>query len=428
MRTSALACAAAAAVLALGPIPASIGQPEQPEQQRRQRQAAPPGTVTSSVGELRIQRLATLEFPWAIAMLPDGRLLITEKPGRLRIWDNGQLSGPIRGVPEVVHRGPEDQGGLLDVEVDPDFEQNGFIYLSFAEAAEQQSSEIGETGDYRLGSMDPSDNIIRGGAVARARLEEGELRDLRVIWRQTPKTLGRGHLGHRILFAPDGTLLITSGDRMRFDPAQELASNLGKVVRINPDGSIPQDNPFVGQEDAREDIWSYGHRNILAAAIDPYSGRLWAFEMGPLGGDEVNLVRRGRNYGWPLVGDGAHYGDPGVPTALTVMPLHATNAQYEAPVRTWTPVVSPSGAAFYTGTLFPGWRGSVLVGGLSSQAIVRLAFDGENIALEERIDMGRRIRDVLEAPDGSILVIVDDASGDLLRLTPVDAGQPQRQR
>jgi aldose sugar dehydrogenase len=234
-----------------------------------------------------------------------------------------------------------------------------------------------------------------------------------VIWRQMPKTVGRGHFGHRLIFAPDGELFITSGERMRFDPAQSLASNLGKVVRIDPDGSIPDDNPFVGEEGARGEIWSYGHRNILSAAIDASSGRLWAFEMGPLGGDELNLVEPGRNYGWPLVSNGDNYGGPSIPD-------HPTSEGFQAPLRTWTPVISPSGATFYTGSLIPGWQGSVLVGGLSSQALVRLVLDGERVAMEERIDMKRRIRDVIQAPDGAILVIVDDRNGGLLRLTPAD--------
>ncbi len=375
--------------------------------------APPPDTVASSAGNLRIERLATLEFPWGLALLPDGRLLITEKPGRLRIWANGRLSAPISGVPKVVYRGTQfEQGGLLDVEVDPDFTRNGFVYLSFSEAAADQSAEVSETGEARFGEyVDLTDNIIRGGAVARARLEGNQLRDLEVIWRQVPKTVGRGHFGNRIVFAPDGKLFITSGERMQFEPAQSLASNLGKIVRINPDGSVPTDNPFVARENARGDIWSYGHRNILAAAIDPASGRLYAFEMGPLGGDELNVIQPGKNYGWPLVSNGDNY-------ASAPIPDHPTRRDLEGPLRTWTPVLSPSGAAFYTGALFPAWRNSVLVGGLSSQALIRITFDGERIANEERIDMKRRIRDVIQAPDGALYLIVDAPQGDLLRVTP----------
>ncbi|HXG67815.1 MAG TPA: PQQ-dependent sugar dehydrogenase, partial [Blastocatellia bacterium] len=383
---------------------------------------APPDEVSSSAGNLRIERLATLEYPWGMALLPDGRLLITEKPGRLRIWANGKLSEPVQGVPKVVYRGTRsEQGGLLDVESDPDFARNQFVYLSYSEAAEPQPPGAAETGDERFGGfLDMSDNIVRGGVVARGRLEGNQLRDVQVIWRQEPKTVGRGHFGNRLIFAPDGKLFITSGERMRFDPAQSLASNLGKVVRINPDGSIPKDNPFVGKEGARGDIWSYGHRNILSAVIDP-SGRLWVFEMGPLGGDELNLVEPGRNYGWPVVSNGDNYGGQ-------MIPDHATRKEFQGPIRTWTPVISPSGAVLYNGSLFQGWRGSVLVGGLSSQALIRVTLDGGRVAIEERIDMKRRIRDVTQAPDGALLVIVDDRNGDLLRLTPTGVRPEQSVR
>lgn len=376
-------------------------------------EGSPPDVVSSSIGDLKIEQLATLEFPWGMALLPDERLLITEQPGRLRIWEDGTLSEPVEGVPEVVYRDtPNEQGGLLDVEIDPDFASNGLVYLSYVEAAEQQLSSLGQTGDARFGGyLDMSDDIVRGGAVARGRLEDGRLHDVEVIWRQVPKTIGRGHFGHRLLFAPDGKLFITSGERMRFEPAQSLSSNLGKVVRINSDGSIPDDNPFVGEEDARGDIWSYGHRNILAAAIDPSTDRFWAFEMGPLGGDEVNLIEREQNYGWPLVSNGSHYGGQTITG-------HPADDEFQDPIRTWTPVISPSGAAFYEGSLIPEWQGTLLVGGLSSQALVRLTLDGERIAIEERLDMQRRIRDVLEATDGAILLIVDAEEGGLLRLAP----------
>ena len=389
--------------------------------------AAQPDIVSSSAGELRVERLATLELPWGLALLPDRRLLITEKPGRLRVWSDGKLSEPVGGVPKVLYRdSPSEQGGMMDVAVDPDFARNSLVYLSYSEAAEQQSPQIGETDDVRLTPLDMSDNIIRGGAVARGRLEGGELRDVKVIWRQVPKTVGRGHFGIRLVFSPDGKLFITSGERKRFDPAQSLASNLGKVVRINPDGTVPDDNPFAGKEGARPDIWSYGHRNVLSAAFDPAGGNLWVVEMGPLGGDELNLVKRGANYGWPLVSDGAHYTREGVPKALALIPGHGKDDRFVPPVRSWTPVISPSGAAFYNGQMFPRWRGSLLVGGLSSQSLIRLVLDGERVAVEERLAMGRRIRDVVEAPDGAILLVVDDRKGDLLRLTPA-GGEAGRQ-
>lgn len=381
----------------------------------------PPDVVQAGTGNIRVERLATLELPWGMALLPDGRLLITEKPGRLRIWANGRLSEPVQGVPRVVYRGTqEDQGGMLDVAIDPDFARNSLVYLSYVEAADPQPSEQGETGEARFGEMDMSDNIVRGGAVARGRLDGNQLRDVQVIWRQAPKTLGRGHFGHRLVFAPDGKLFITSGERMRFEPAQSLASNLGKIVRINSDGSIPTDNPFVGRANARGDIWSYGHRNMLSMALDP-SGRLWVVEMGPRGGDELNLIEKGKNYGWPIVSDGDNYnGSP--------IPDHATRKDFQAPVRSWTPVISPSGALFYTGTLFPGWRGSLLAGGLSSMSLVRITLDGDRVSFEEWIPMKRRIRDLIQMPDGAIVVIVDDKNGDLLRLTPADASQTRAQQ
>ena len=379
---------------------------------------APQSVQSATVGEIRAEKIATLEYPWGMALLPDGKLLITEKPGRLRILSNGQLSEPIQGLPQVTYRGPRDQGGLMDVEVDPKFQENNFIYISYVEAAEQQPKENGATDDFRLGGVDLSDNVLRGGVVARAKLQENRLSDAQVIWRQVPKTIGRGHFGNRIVFAPDGKLFITSADRMRFEPSQSLASNLGKVVRVNTDGSIPEDNPFATRDGALKDIWAYGVRNALCAAIDPSNGNLWIVEMGPAGGDELNLVKKGANYGWPLVSEGSHYPRQGVSTAFDMIPGHRTSREFEGPVRTFTPVISPSGATFYTGDVFKDWRGSLFVGGLSSRALIRLQFSGENVAVEERIDMKRRIRDVIQAKDGSIIVAIDDRQGEILKLTP----------
>ena len=373
-------------------------------------QTRPSDVTLSPTGSVRIERLASLEFPWGMALLPDGRLLVTEKPGRLRIFADGKLSAPLENVPAVSYRPkPSEQGGLLDVAVDPEFEQNRRIYLSYSEEAPQKSQA--DTNDPRFaGFLDLTDNRLMGGAVTRARLDGNRLADAQVIWRQEPKTIGRGHFAHRLVFGRDGTLFITSGDRMRFDPAQSVAENLGKVVRINRDGTIPKDNPFVGRPGARGDIWSLGHRNMLAAAVHPATGQLWVVEMGPLGGDELNLIERGANYGWPVVSNGDNYDKSPIPD-------HHTRPDFKAPIRTWTPVIAPSGALFYDGSLFP-WRGNLVVGGLASKALIRLTLDGAKVSAEERIDMQRRIRDVVQARDGALLVITDDSNGELLRLTP----------
>lgn len=370
----------------------------------------PPTSLSTAAGNIKIEKLATLEFPWGMAVLPGGRLLITEKPGRLRIWENGRLSEPVSGLPTVYRRNDRDQGGLLDVEADPNFATNHLVYISYSEA-DPNGAKAAETNELRFdGKRDLADSVIRGAAVARGRLEGNALRDVQVIWRQVPKMVSRGHLGVRIVFGPDGKLYLTSGERMRFDPAADLKSNLGKVVRINPDGSMPADNPFAGTDTARADIWSYGHRNMLSMAFDP-AGKLWVMEMGPEGGDELNLIQRGKNYGWPYVSDGDNYAGPSIPD-------HSTREELTRSVRSWTPVIAPSGALFYSGAMFPAWRGSLLAGGLATQSLIRLQMDGEKrVGVEERVFMGRRIRDVAQAPDGALFVIVDAKSGDLLRLT-----------
>lgn len=360
-------------------------------------------------GPVSVERLAALNEPWGMAFLPDGRLLVTEKPGHLRVFADGKLSEPIGGVPKVAYR---EQGGLLDVEIDPDFARNGLVYLSYAEAAETQPPDARDTEDPRFGGyFDKEDNVLKGGAVARGRLDGMQLRDVKVIWRQVPKTIGRGHFGGRLVFAPDGKLFITSGDRMRFDPAQDTATNLGKIVRINPDGSVPDDNPMAGKPGARSDIWSIGHRNPLGGAIHPASKKLWIHEMGPKGGDELNVPEPGKNYGWPVVSNGDNYDDSPIPD-------HATRPEFAPPLTYWMPVISPSGFLFYTGSRFPKWKGHAFIGGLSSETVVHLTIEGDKVTGEERLAVQRRIRDVEQGPDGSLWLLKDGKDGELLRLTP----------
>jgi glucose/arabinose dehydrogenase len=361
----------------------------------------------------KVESLAKLNHPWAMALLPDGKLLITEKPGNLRIYVDGKLSNPIGGVPKVHYKAHElEQGGLLDVAIDPDFAKNQLVYLSFTEAAEEQPPDAKEVKDERLGDyQDMEDAVLKGLAVARGRLAGDKLEDVTVIWRQTPKTIGRGHYGGRIVFSPDGKLFITSGDRQRFDPAQDLGSSVGKVVRINPDGSVPEDNPFAGKEGALPEIWTVGHRNPLGAAINPSSRQLWTHEMGPKGGDEVDISLKGKNYGWPIVSEGSHYNDAPIPK-------HKDKPEFAPPAISWNPSISPSGFVFYQGDLFPGLKGKALLGGMSSEALIVLTLDGDKVTDDEVIKTGRRIRGVLEAPDGALLLMGDKENAELLRLTP----------
>jgi aldose sugar dehydrogenase len=330
-----------------------------------------------------------LERPWGLAFLPDGRLLVTERPGRLRIVTGGGLSAPLAGVPAVFARG---QGGLLDVALSPSFAQDRLVYLSFAEPGEGGA----------------------GTAVARGRLGPGGLEGTQVIWRQQPKVEGPNHWGSRLVFRPDGTLFVTLGERFAYrERAQDLSTTLGKVVRVNPDGSIPRDNPFVGRAGVRPEIWSYGHRNVQAATLDA-QGRLWTVEHGAMGGDELNHPEPGKNYGWPVITYGLDYSGAriGIGTAKAGM---------EQPVYYWDPVIAPSGATFYTGSAFPEWRGDLLVGSLRPGGLVRLRLAHDRVVLEERYlaELDERIRDVRQGPDGGLYLLTDETRGRIFRLEPI---------
>ncbi|MBV2129249.1 PQQ-dependent sugar dehydrogenase [Arsukibacterium indicum] len=350
----------------------------------------------------KVEEITRFDEPWSMAFLPDGRMLVTEKKGRLTIVSQQGEKSLVGGVPDVDYGG---QGGLGDVALHPDFANNRLVYLSYAEAG--------------VGG-------VRGAAVARGTLvEEGrraQLQNLQVIWRQYPKVLGYGHYGHRILFDDNKHLWISSGDRQKFTPAQDMQSSMGKILRLHDDGSVPKDNPFVNyrQQDAfvdgeaiYDEIWSLGHRNPLGLAFD-LTGKLWVIEMGPAGGDELNLVKRAANYGYPVVSNGKHYdGRP--------IPDHDTRPEFAAPAITWTPVISPADLIVYRGKLFDGWRGDALAAGLSAQGIVRIKFDGEKAKEVARYDMGARIRKVTEGPDGVLWVLEDEraqSEGRLLKLMP----------
>ncbi|MCW8196024.1 PQQ-dependent sugar dehydrogenase [Proteobacteria bacterium 005FR1] len=348
-------------------------------------------SIMTEAGPISVQTVVDgLDQPWALAFLPDGRLLVTERVGNLRIIQrDGTLSEPVRGTPDVFAKG---QGGLMDVALDPNFEQNQLIYLSFAA---------------------PGPDGKAATALGRGRLVNDQLEDFQVIFRQEPWIEGPYHFGNRIVFDDEGHLFLTLGERFQFDPAQDLSNTLGKVVRLNPDGSIP-DNPFVNDPKANPAIWSYGHRNIEAAAIDPDTGKLWVVEMGPLGGDELNQPEAGRNYGWPVVSWGIHYNGDDIPDP-------PTRPEFADAIAHYSPVISPSGMVFYTGDRFPKWQGNALIGGLSSQDVVRLAMDDNEVVNEERIPLPERIRDLEQGPDGNIYIVTGpkEEQGSVWKMTPL---------
>ena len=340
--------------------------------------------------------VAKFEQPWAMTFLPGPgqRALITEKRGRLLLWSQGARPVEVAGVPAVDHGG---QGGLGDV-----IYRDGFVYLSWAEAG---------PGDTR-GAAVGRGRLIAMSAAAPGAPTGHRLDGFQTIWRQQPKVGGRGHFGHRLAFGPDGKLYISNGERDKFTPAQDPAQTLGKIVRLNPDGSVPRDNPWFSRGGVMAQLWTTGHRNPLGIAFDA-QGRLWQHEMGPKNGDEFNLIERGKNYGYPIVSNGNHYDGRDIPD-------HPTRPEFAAPKITWNGV-SPASLIIYSGKMFPHWRGDAFLGALSGKALIRVDLNGANAREGDRWDMGQRIREVEEGPDGAIYVLEDERGGSggrLLRLTP----------
>ncbi|MEM9027210.1 MAG: PQQ-dependent sugar dehydrogenase [Pseudomonadota bacterium] len=343
--------------------------------------------------KIKVETVARkLANPWGMAFLPSGDMLVTERPGRLRVVSkDGKLSGPVAGLPEIA---AVSQGGLLDVELGPDFATSGLIYLSFSSRYD--------------GGM--------GTTVARGKLTQSgnkwQLDDAEIIFRQTPAVGTGRHFGSRLVFANDGKLYVTLGDRGRRDRSQDMDRHWAKVVRINPDGGVPDDNPFVGQSGVLPEIFSVGHRNAQGAALHPETGELWTVEHGAAGGDEINRVLAGKNYGWAVISYGRHYSGGKIGVG-------ARKSGLEQPVYYWDPSIAPSGMIFYTGDLFPGWKGDILVGALRARMLVRLDVENGQIVREEQLlrNVGRRIRAVEQGPDGAIYVLTDHSDGAVLRLT-----------
>ena len=344
----------------------------------------------SQAGSISVVTVADgLEQPWGLAFLPDGRMLVTEKEGRLRlVGPDGTLSEPLAGVPEVYDSG---QGGLLVVALDPDFAANQLVYLSFSEPG-------GEGG---------------GTAVARGKLGADRLEDVEIIWRQQPKLDSGQNFGSRLVFLKDGTLIVTLGDRNRRQYIADMKAQIGKLVRINRDGSVPIDNPFAGDAAYSPDIYSLGHRNVQGATLHPDTGALWTVEHGSRGGDEINIPEPGKNYGWPVISYGREYSGEKIGEGTKKPGL-------EQPVYYWDPSIAPSGMTFYTGDKFPAWKGSLFVGALKFQLLARLEVDGNRIVKEERLleGMGDRIRAVVQGPDGYLYLLTDEDDGRILRLEP----------
>lgn len=371
--------------------PAAVVQPP------RASPDAVPTQYASEQARFELTELVTgLVHPWGLAFLPDGGMLVTERPGRLRrITVDGQVSAPLAGLPEIFVDG---QGGLLDVALSPTFTDDHLVYVAFAEP------------NFR--------GNLSGTAVARGRLEDGALRDVEVVYRQEPKLSAGTHLGSRLVFDDTGHLFITQGEnRVAAAAAQELDKLQGKLVRIWPDGSIPPDNPYVGRDGARPEVWSYGHRNMQGAALHPLTRELWTSEHGPMGGDELNIPSAGGNYGWPVITHGRDYDGKPVPGSVG-----RSAPGMEQPHHVWPVSPGLSGMVFYDGNRFPQWQGDLFLGALATSELIRLEIDGDEVVGEERLlsERGQRIRDVRQGPDGALYLLVDDASnGQLLRLGPV---------
>ncbi|WP_263576691.1 PQQ-dependent sugar dehydrogenase [Acinetobacter pseudolwoffii] len=345
--------------------------------------------TASNVQKYKIVQVAQFNEPWAITSLKDGRLLITERKGKLQLFDpRTKQKVEVKGIPQVAYGG---QGGLGEVALHPDFANNQWVYLSYAEQGQ---------GGY-------------GAVVIRGKLDLNQtapqLTQIERIWTQVPKFSGQGHYAHRIVFEPDGKLWIGSGERQQFTPAQDMQSNAGKIIRLNDDGSIPADNPFMNQGKIAQQIWSLGHRNPLGMAFDP-QGQFWVIEMGPKGGDELNKIIKAKNYGYPVVSNGDHYdGKP--------IPDHATRPEFEAPALDWTPVISPSDLLFYTGNVFPQWKNKAITTGLSSKALVIVDTTQNPVKEVQRVDMKERIRGAIQASDGTLWIIQDGTQAKLLKMT-----------
>ncbi|MCG2608000.1 PQQ-dependent sugar dehydrogenase [Acinetobacter sp. SM34] len=338
----------------------------------------------------QLTNIAQFNEPWAMTELKDGRLLVTERKGKLQLFDpQTKQKTEVKGMPKVAYGG---QGGLGDIALHPQFEHNHIIYLSYAEAGQRGYGAVVARGELDLSNS-----------------QKPQVKNLKTIWRQVPKVQGQGHYAHRLLFGQDGKLWVSSGERQKFNPAQDMQSNLGKILRLNADGTAAAANPFSGQDEVAKQVWSLGHRNPLGIAFDA-QGKLWVAEMGPKGGDELNLILKGENYGYPMVSNGDHYDGRDIPD-------HDTHPEFKAPEISWTPVISPSSLIFYSGSQFPAWKNKALIGGLSSKAIIVVDTAMKPVTEVQRVDMKQRIRDLLQAPDGSIWVLEDGNNARLLKMT-----------